>query len=406
MNPNLARLQPYPFERLRALKHGLLGPADKAHIAWSIGEPKHAPPEFVAAVLNANLAGLGAYPPTKGTAELRAAVGRWLIRRYGLSADSIDPEQQILPVNGTREALFAFAQTIVNSAPQAVVVMPNPFYQIYEGAALLAGATPYYLNCDQESGFLPDLEAVPETVWQACQLIYLCTPGNPTGAVLPESFLQRLLALADQFDFIIASDECYSEIYPAQQTPPLGLLQVCAQLGRDDFHRCVVFNSLSKRSSLPGLRSGFVAGDAKLIQAFLLYRTYHGSAMSLPVQAVSAVVWDDETHVELNRRHYQEKFNAVLPILQSVLDVPTPEAGFFLWPRLSRPAANPPGNDETFTRDLFQQQHVSVLPGSYLARDTATGNPGRGRVRLALVAPLQECVEAAGRIAAFMQQSG
>ena len=405
MNTNLARLQRYPFERLSDLKNGLSGPADKSPIAWSIGEPKHPPPDFVAAVMAENLAGLGAYPPTKGTPELREAICQWAIKRYGLAGGGLDPEQQVLPVSGTREALFAFAQTVVDNTSKPLVLMPNPFYQIYEGAALLAGAEPYFLNCEQSSGFLPDLDAVPEAVWRRCQLIYVCTPGNPTGAVLPADFFKRLLVLADHFDFVIASDECYSEIYLDEQAPPLGLLQVCAQLGRDDFSRCIVLNSLSKRSSLPGLRSGFVAGDAKLIRAFLLYRTYHGCAASLTVQAVSTACWNDEAHVLQNRQLYQQKFRAVMPILAPVLDLPQPSAGFFLWPRIARGSVRESSvnlDDETFTRELFQQQHVTVLPGSYLARNTATGNPGLGRVRMALVAPVEQCVEAAQRIKAFL----
>ena len=397
MNPNLDRLQRYPFERLADLKQSLSGPADKPHIAWSIGEPKHAPPDFVGALLTENLAGLGQYPPTKGSAALREAICTWASRRYDVR---LDPEQHILPVNGTREALFAFAQTIADSSEHARVLMPNPFYQIYEGAALLAGAQPYFLNCEPDNDFVPDLEAVPEAVWRGCQLIYVCTPGNPTGALLNENFFQRLLELADQYDFMIASDECYSEIYLDEAHPPLGLLQICNRLGRDDFRRCVVFNSLSKRSSLPGLRSGFVAGDAELMRAFLLYRTYHGCAVPLTVQAVSAAVWNDETHVLPNRRLYQDKFRAVLPILEPVLELPRPPAGFFLWPKL--PAELLGSDDEEFTRRLFLEQNVTVLPGSYLARDTETGNPGRGRVRMALVAPLDECVEAAQRIRAFI----
>ena len=401
MNPNLNRLQRYPFERLADLKQGLSGPADKAHIAWSIGEPKHPAPHFVGAVLADHLNGLGQYPPTKGSAALREAICAWATRRYGVV---LDPEQQVLPVNGTREALFAFAQTIVDGSKQPLVLMPNPFYQIYEGAAILAGAQPYFLNCEPDNDFIPDLEAIPEAVWQRCQLIYVCTPGNPTGALLDEDFFRRLLELADDYGFVIASDECYSEIYLDESHPPLGLLQVCNRLGRADFRRCVVFNSLSKRSSLPGLRSGFVAGDADLMRAFLLYRTYHGCAVPLTVQALSTAVWNDESHVLPNRRLYQDKFRAVVPILAPLLVLPRPPAGFFLWPKL--PAELLGGDDELFTRRLFQEQHVTVLPGSYLARDTDAdnpdGNPGRGRVRMALVAPLEECVEAAQRIRAFI----
>lgn len=393
MNPHLGRLQPYPFERLAALKAGLAGPSDKPPIAWSIGEPRHPAPAFVTEVLQASLAGLGQYPPTRGTAALREAIADWAVRRYGLSG--LDPETRVLPVSGTREALFAFAQCVVDATAGPLVLMPNPFYQIYEGAALLAGAEPGFLDTEPANGFLPDFEAVPESAWRRCQLVYICNPGNPTGAVMPFEQQARLLELADRHDFVIAADECYSEIYRHEQRPPTGLLTVCQRLGRDDFRRCIVFNSLSKRSNLPGLRSGFVAGDARLIAAFLQYRTYHGCAMSLTAQAVSAAVWRDEAHVVANRARYRDKFDAVLDILQPVLDLPSPEAGFFLWPRVPLP-------DTEFTRRLFVEQHVTVLPGCYLARDTRAGNPGRERVRMALVASPDECIEAAGRIRDFV----
>jgi len=401
MNPDLNRLQPYPFEKLRQLKDGLQAPADKSPIALSIGEPKHMPPHFVIEELISHLHGLENYPLTKGSAPLRESIAAWLQRRFKLGAASqsgggIDPETQILPVNGTREALFAFAQAVVDRSTDPLVVMPNPFYQIYEGAALLAGAEPWFLNTLADTDFVPDIDSVPADVWRRCQLIYLCSPGNPTGAVVDAATLRRLIALADEHDFIIAADECYSEIYFDEKQPPVGLLQVAAEMGRDDFHRCVVFHSLSKRSNLPGLRSGFVAGDAEVLAKFLLYRTYHGSAMPPPTQAASIKAWNDETHVEKNREMYREKFDAVLEILQPVLNVEKPQAGFYLWPET-------PVSDETFARDLFAQQNVNVVPGSYLSRDAHGINPGANRVRMALVAPLHECIDAAKRIRSYIE---
>nr|MDQ2695661.1 succinyldiaminopimelate transaminase [Pseudomonadota bacterium] len=315
-------------------------------------------------------------------------------RRFDLPAGSLDPERQVLPVNGTREALFAFAQCVIDPAERPLVLMPNPFYQIYEGAALLAGAQPYYVNATAQTRFLPDYDAVPEAVWRRCKLLYLCSPGNPTGAVLDLEALHKLIGKADRYGFILAGDECYSEIYFDEDRPPPGLLHACAALGRNDFARCVVFHSLSKRSSLPGLRSGFVAGDAAVLERFLRYRTYHGCAMPPFVQAASRAAWEDEQHVRDNRALYREKFQAVMDILAPLLEVAWPDAGFYLWPRT-------PLDDTEFARRLFAEQHVTVLPGSYLARDTETGNPGRHRVRMALVASLAECVEAARRIRAF-----
>jgi N-succinyldiaminopimelate aminotransferase len=391
MNPHLRQLQPYPFEKLRRLLAGVTPPRELAAIDLSVGEPKHAAPAFVRQVLADHLEQLATYPATKGCAELRAAISTWLQRRFALNA-APDPEREVLPVNGTREALFAFAQCVIDPTADALVVMPNPFYQIYEGAALLAGATTHLLPCTAATGFAPDYEAVPAAIWQRCQLLYICSPGNPTGAVTDIATLKQLLALADEHDFIIASDECYSEIYGDENRPPPGLLQACAELGRDDFRRCVVFHSLSKRSNLPGLRSGFVAGDADILEQFLRYRTYHGCAMSLPSQLASAAAWADEAHVRENRRLYREKFDAVLEILAGHLDVARPDAGFYLWPRT-------PIDDEAFTRRLLAEQHVTVVPGRYLARTGADGvNPGEHRVRIALVAPLAQCREAAIRI--------
>lgn len=401
MNPDLNRLQPYPFEKLYQLKDGLQAPADRSPIALSIGEPKHEPPHFVIEELINHLHGLGNYPLTKGSAPLREAIAAWLQRRFDLTASSqnsrgIDPETQILPVNGTREALFAFAQVVVDRDTNPLVIMPNPFYQIYEGAALLAGAEPWFLNILADTGFVPDIDSVPVDVWRRCQLIYLCSPGNPTGAVVDAATLRHLITLADEHDFIIAADECYSEIYFDEDRPPVGLLQVAAEMGRTDYRRCVVFHSLSKRSNLPGLRSGFVAGDAEVLAKFLLYRTYHGSAMSPPTQAASTKAWSDEVHVKRNRELYREKFAAVLDILRPVLGVEKPQAGFYLW-------AQTPVCDEVFARDLFVQQNVNVVPGSYLSRDAHGINPGKNHVRMALVTPLQECIDAAKRIRSYVE---
>jgi N-succinyldiaminopimelate aminotransferase len=395
MNPSLARLQPYPFERLRLLLAGAQPPAGLPHISMSIGEPRHASPQFVLQALTDNLATLGSYPATAGAPQFRAAAAAWLTRRFALPAGSVNAESMVLPVNGTREALFAFVQAVIDRTSDALVVMPNPFYQIYEGAALLAGAEPWFMINGKENEFLPDLDAVPDAVWRRCQVLFLCSPGNPTGAVASIDYLRRALELADRFDFVIASDECYSEIYLDEARPPPGLLQAAIAAGHGSFERCVVFHSLSKRSSVPGLRSGFVAGDPQLIKPFLLYRTYHGCAMPLYVQLASILAWNDDEHVIENRRLYRQKFAEALPILQSVLDVTAPDASFYLWPRVP--------DDERFTRELFERKHVTVLPGSYIARETPHGNPGRGRVRLSLVAAVPECVAAAQRIRDYLQ---
>lgn len=395
MNDALNLLQPYPFEKLRALLAGVQPPAKKA-IALSIGEPKHRSPGFVAEALSASLEQLSVYPTTLGLPALREAVAQWCERRFRVPAGWLDPARHVLPVNGTREALFAFTQTVVNREADGLVVSPNPFYQIYEGAALLAGATPHYLPCLPENGFNPDFDAVPAEVWKRCQLLFLCSPGNPTGALVPLETLKKLIALAGEHDFVIAADECYSELYFDEQNPPPGLLTACAELGRSDFSRCVVFHSLSKRSNLPGLRSGFVAGDAEILKSFLLYRTYHGCAMPVPTQLASIAAWNDEVHVRANRVLYREKFDAVLGLLQPVLDVQRPDGSFYLWPRT-------PMDDQSFTRELFAREHVTVVPGSYLSRSVGGLNPGANRVRMALVAPLAECVEAAERIRDFVR---
>jgi len=396
MNPNLQKLQPYPFEKLARLKQGLQAPSDKPHIALSIGEPQHPTPHFISEALIAHLHGLTNYPATKGIPKLRQTIAQWLSNRFRLPISTVDPERHILPVAGTREALFSFAQCVVDAGEKPLVLMPNPFYQIYEGAALLAGAEPHFLNATRETGYLPDFDAVPDSIWARCKLLYICSPGNPSGAVINAATQEKLVRLAERFGFVIASDECYCELYADEANPPPGLLQTAHAMGNADFKNCVVFHSLSKRSNAPGLRSGFVAGDAEILGKYLLYRTYHGCAMSLPVQHASIAAWRDEAHVKENRAIYRNKFAAVHEILNEVLDVAMPPAGFYLWPRT-------PIAGETFARDLFADQNVTVLPGSYLSRESGGVDPGRDHVRLALVAPLEECVEAALRIKEFVQ---
>jgi len=392
MNNDLSRLQRYPFEKLAELKAGLEPPAQLDHISLSIGEPRHPSPRFVIDSLIAHLHQLSAYPSTRGIDALREAIAAWICRRFGIDPALVDPQSQVLPVSGTREALFAIAQTVVDrSAPAPLVMMPNPFYQIYEGAALLAGAEPRYLDCRPENGFLPDLDAVGADEWSRCQLIYICSPGNPTGAVMPTAYLQRLIELAERHDFVIASDECYSEIYFDEAAPPPGLLGAAAQMGNDRFAHCLAFHSLSKRSNLPGLRSGFVAGNAEILQRFLLYRTYHGCALPPATQTASVAAWNDEAHVIENRAWYREKFDRVLQLLSATLAPQRPEAGFYLW-------ATTPVADTEFARRLYAGYNVTVLPGRYLSREHAGGDPGLDRVRMALVAPLDECVDAAQRI--------
>ena len=399
MNPRLDKLHAYPFERLAKLKAGVVPPAGLAPIMMYIGEPQHETPEFVLAALRANLDKLGTYPATAGLPELRSACARWLERRFRLPGSSVDADTMVLPVNGTREALFAFVQVVVDDTrPAPLVLMPNPFYQIYEGAALLAGAEPYMLNTTAATAYVPDLDAVPESVWRRCQVLFLCSPGNPTGAILSVEYLRHALELAERYDFVIAADECYTELYLDERSPPPGLLEACIAAGNDRFKRCVVFHSLSKRSSVPGLRSGFVAGDPQIMKRFLLYRTYHGSAMAVPTQLASVAAWNEDGHAAANRRLYQEKFDRVLPILAPVMRVEKPEGAFYLWPDVG-------GNDEAFTRDLFAQKNLTVLPGTYLARPGADGgeNPGVGRVRISLVASVARCLEAAERIRDFVQ---
>ena len=398
MNPLLSRLQPYPFERLRQLHADITpNPAYKP-ISLGIGEPRHATPQLIKDALTGSLAGLASYPGTLGEPKLRQTMSDWLARRYG--GLKVDAATQILPVNGSREALFALAQTVIDpSQPGATVISPNPFYQIYEGAALLAGAQPWFAPSEAARNFGIDWAAVPAAVWEKTQLLFVCSPGNPTGAVMGIDEWKLLFELSDRYGFVIASDECYSEIY-FRDEPPLGGLQAAAQLGRHDFKNLISLTSLSKRSNVPGLRSGFVAGDAAIIKSFLLYRTYHGSAMSPIVQTASMAAWADEAHVVDNRAQYREKFAQVTPLLAQVMDVALPDAGFYLW------AAVPEmfnGSDTAFSRELLALYNVVVLPGSYLARDAQGFNPGAGRIRMALVAETAECVEAARRIVQFIQ---
>ncbi len=387
MNPDLDRLQPYPFERLSVLLRGITPPAGCAPVNLSIGEPKHPTPEWIPQTWLAHAAGLAQYPVTRGTNALREAIRAWLVQRFQLPEAALDSAQHILPTHGSRESLFAAAQALLDRTRPAGVAMPNPFYQIYEGATLLAGGTPYYLNTTAATHFLADFAAVPAQVWQDCQLLYLCSPGNPTGAVLSQAQLTELIALAQQHDFILLADECYSELYYPENSPACGLLQAAWAAGYTDFARCLVFHSLSKRSNAPGLRSGFVAGDARLIAALHRYRTYHGCALPPPTQAASAAARSDETHVQQNRALYQAKYATVCPLL----GVPQPAGGFYLWLAVH-------GDDAAFARQLYAEHGVTVLPGSFLSRTAHGINPGAGYVRLALVAPLTDCISAAQRI--------
>ena len=397
MNPLLSRLQPYPFERLRALFSSVTPNPNFRPISLGIGEPKHPTPSVITEALKANLSGLATYPATAGTPAFRQACANWAQRRYGVE---LDPATQILPVSGTREALFSLAQAIVDATRAgAKVLSPNPFYQIYEGAALLAGAEPLYVPSDPTKNFGLDWSKVTPEQWSQVQLVYVCSPGNPTGSVMNREEWAQLFEWSDRYGFVIAADECYSEIYFGDE-PPMGALQAARELGRSDFKRLVFFTSLSKRSNAPGLRSGFVAGDAEVLKQFLLYRTYHGAALSVATQAASAAAWDDEAHVIDNREQYRQKFAAVTPMLAEVMDVKLPDAGFYLWAGVPERFK---GDDAAFARELYAQYNVTVLPGSYLAREVNGHNPGAGRVRMALVAETAECVEAAQRILTFCQ---
>lgn len=401
LNPRLKLLKPYPFERLRLLLADVVACTEFAPVNLSIGEPKHPTPQRVRDALCGALDGLGSYPATAGTEQLRQTIAAWLTRRYGLQA--LNPATQVLPINGSREALFAMAQTVLDPskgerdpAQRPVLICPNPFYQIYEGAALLAGAQPHYVDQTATDEFRCNWDAVPVDIWRRTQLLIVCSPGNPTGVVIDQNEWAKLFELSDRYGFVIGSDECYAEIYLDENQPPLGALQAATALGRTDFRRLIVFGSLSKRSNCPGMRSGYVAGDAALIKAFLLYRTYHGSAMGGAIQAASVAAWSDETHVIENRRQYQAKFDALVPMLGTILKTARPQAGFYLW------AQTPKGDDEQFVRELYRQYNVLLLPGSYLARDTDQGNPARGFVRIALVEPLAACIEGAQRIEQFV----
>ena len=399
MNPLLQKLQPYPFEKLRQLFAGVTpNPGYKA-ISLGIGKPKHPTPALIQQALTDNLSGLANYPTTAGSDALRATIAGWLERRYGLP--KLDPATQVLPVNGSREALFALAQTVIDpSKNDALVICPNPFYQIYEGAAYLAGAQPYFVNSDPERNFAPDFSVVPADVWPRVQLLYICSPGNPTGAVLSLEDWKDLFELSDRYGFIIAADECYSEIYFKSEAP-LGSLEAAYKLGRSGYPRLITFSSLSKRSNVPGMRSGFVAGDAELIRKFLLYRTYHGSAMSPTIQAASIVAWNDELHVVENRAKYIAKFKQITPLLQEVLDVALPDAGFYLWAQVGKRTGL---SDTEYAKRLYAEYNVTVLPGSYLAREAHGINPGQDRIRMALVAEVDECLEAARRIVEFTKK--
>ncbi|CAN1517122.1 COG0436 Aspartate/tyrosine/aromatic aminotransferase [Burkholderiaceae bacterium] len=397
MNPRLDTLQPYPFEKLRLLlAQAGAAPAGLRAINLSIGEPKHAAPQCVKDAMVGALDGLSVYPPTKGDPKLREAISQWIGKRYSIPCPN--PETQVLPVLGSREALFSFAQVVLDSTKNSIVVCPNPFYQIYEGAALLGGATPYYVNSDPKLNFGCDWSTVPSEIWARTQLLFICSPGNPAGNVMSLAEWRTLFELSDRYGFVIASDECYSEIYLDEANPPLGGMQAAVQLGRIDFRNLVSFSSLSKRSNVPGMRSGFVAGDATLMAKFLLYRTYHGSALSPVVSAASIAAWQDEAHVIDNRQQYRAKFDAVLPILEPVLDVTRPDASFYLW-------AGTKGPDADFVRDLLTHTNVTTLPGSFVGRTVNGVNPGQNRIRIALVAPLADCVEAAQRIADFVRKS-
>lgn len=392
MKPEIAKLQAYPFQKLAQLKANSLPPDELIAVSLSIGEPQHPSPEFVLQILRDNESRYGSYPATRGLEELRQACAIWLQQRFMLT--SVNPDTQILPLAGTREGLFSIAQCLIDSSANSLVMMPNPFYQIYEGAALLAGAEPFLMNANAANGYFADLDGITPAQWERCAMLYVCSPGNPTGAVCSMDYFTKLIELAQRYNFVIVSDECYSEIY--FEKPPVGLLQACEQLGNTEYSRCLVMNSLSKRSNLAGLRSGFVAGDAQLLEKYLLYRTYHGSTLPVPVQLASAAAWSDELHVQENRASYARKFKLADSILAPCWPIPMPDAAFFLW-------APTPIDDEEFTRRLFEASNVTVLPGSYLSRETQRGNPGANHVRMALVADEQQCADALHRIADFMQ---
>ncbi len=398
MNSELEKLHAYPFEKLEKLLNGIEVITEEPLISLAIGEPKHQTPKFIIDVLKSNLDGISKYPTTRGTSELRVTIANWLCNRFNLPKETIDEKNNILPVNGTREALFAIAQTIINKSGDPIAILPNPFYQIYEGAVLLAKAQPYYLNCVGENNFVPDLSSIKKEIWKRCQIFYLCTPGNPSGTIINYDFAEQLMELSEKYNFIIASDECYSEIYQNEKEPPASLLEYANKLGNSKYERCLVFHSLSKRSNLPGLRSGFVAGDENLIEKFFQYRTYHGCAMPLHVQKTSIAAWSNEEHVIENRKLYRAKFKKICEELSPVMEVKPPLGGFYLWPKL-------PYSDIDFARKLYTRENVKVLPGSFLSRDFDGNNPGYGRVRIALVSNISECLNAAKRIKRFMKDT-
>ncbi|MCZ6709900.1 MAG: succinyldiaminopimelate transaminase [Gammaproteobacteria bacterium] len=394
MNPNLDKLHRYPFERIAAMKHGVVGNPLFEHVSLSIGEPKHPPPAFIVEMLSepAQLAAdLAIYPATRGDIGLREAIARWIAGRFEVA---VDPETQVLPVAGTREALFSFGQAALSGKPDAIAILPNPFYQIYEGAALLGNATPYYVNCERDNQYQPDYERIPESIWKRCEILYLCSPGNPTGRTLSAQTIAWLLAQAERFDFLLAADECYSEIYPNDGDPPIGLLQAAGRIGRTNFQRCVVFHSLSKRSNLPGLRSGFVAGDAAVLGEYFKYRTYQGCALPAHTQRASTAAWLDEDHVVANRVAYQKKFDAVTPILNTQFEFEAPDGGFYHWLYVG-------ADDQAFARSLYADCNITVLPGSFLGRSVGTVNPGQNHIRVAWVASEQDCIAAAQRMVAW-----
>ena len=396
MNHYLDCLEPYPFEKLANLKHGIVPPANCSPITMALGEPQHPSPEFITKAINENRAGYSKYPLIKGSLELRQAIVSWLQNRFQIKPNWLDPDKHVLPINGSREALFAIAQCVVDASSEAVVLMPNPFYQIYEGAAILAGAKPWYINIDEKS-LLPDFSSVPAEVWQRCQLLYINSPGMPTGGVMSTDQMIELLALADRYDFVIASDEPYCEIYPDENNPPPGLLQAASLSGRSDFARCLVFHSLSKRSSLPGLRSGFVAGDAEIIENFRLYRTYHGCAMPPPIQAASTIAWQDEEHVKQNRRLYRQKFALAQDILCPITKINVPPGGFYIW-------LNTVIDDQQFTGELYKNYNITVMPGSFLSRESHGINPGAGYARIALISTMEETKEALERLKVYYSE--
>ncbi|MGE6330472.1 succinyldiaminopimelate transaminase [Psychrobacter pacificensis] len=404
MNHNLKHLHPYPFAKMATLLADSIPADGYSEIKLGIGEPKHEPPAFVLDVLRENLDRISRYPTTNGMFELRQTIAHWLEKRFFLS--HVDANTQVLPVMGTREAIFSFVQAVINydtadnestssSASNAspLVVMPNPFYQIYEGAAILAQATPHFVPCTVDNDFKGDYRAVPKDIWARTQLVFVCSPNNPTGSVMTMEDWEYLIRLSDQYGFVIASDECYSELY--FDTAPIGLLQACANLGRRNFKNCIVFHSLSKRSNLPGLRSGFVAGDAKILQSYLQYRTYQGCAMPIPHQLASIAAWQDEKHVAHNRALYQEKFALWMSELGELLDLRMPEAGFYFWIKVPEPFD---GDDEVFVKALYEQANIHALAGRYLSREVDGNNPGKGYVRVALVASVEESREAISRI--------